>query len=219
MKLRIKGTHAIELAMYPGDDTGPTQVLVVSGIFSPPLAEKLGIREGCYNEEGIPHHYASFPTPMLRIDGADVQLGDRDFRSTLIHKFKISQEGSGNDVSLTVKFRMHFDGKTPLFAWLQKQNKEEFILGVNARQEDLLFGDEPAEQEEGEEAEGEELDTGCIACNNRIPFADGTTERHDNGQMCTATRAEEGQTLAPAAVVAGGTPGRKRRTAAAPDVH
>lgn len=208
MKLKVKGTYILSLTKYPGEEQ-PTQVLLVAGILTPPIAEKLKVREGCYTDEGVPRHYDSYPSPAVRINGADVFIGERDYRANLIHKFKVAQPKNGGetDTSLEVRFRMHFDGKVPLHAVVDNLNKTEFVLGINARQEDLNFGEEEAGEEDSED---EEPDLGCIACNNSMGFMPDSDTVHESGQKCTRKREA---TLAPAAVM-GGTRQRKGRTPA-----
>jgi hypothetical protein len=46
----------------------------------------------------------------------------------------------------------------------------------------------PAGKATPAEAEEEELDTGCIQCNNLIPFADGDPKAHASGVACTARK-------------------------------
>lgn len=195
MKLKVKGTYILSLTKYPGEEQ-PTQVLLVAGILTPPIAEKLKVREGCYTDEGVPRHYDSYPSPAVRINGADVFIGEKDYRANLIHKFKVAQPKNGGetDTSLEVRFRMHFDGKVPLHAVVDNLNKTEFVLGINARQEDLNFGEEEAGEEDSEDEDS------CIECANGIPFQTGSKTVHDSGQPCTAKR-DEGATLAPAAVM------------------
>jgi hypothetical protein len=149
MKLRIKGTYIRDLTQRP-KEVEVNQVLHLAGILSPQVAEKLKIREGCFNDEGVPRQYESFPSPKLVIDGADVTIGGNQYRSTLVHKFKIAQPKNGgeSDVSLEVSFRCHFGGKVPLTAVLANLLKTEFDFGINAAQEDLKFGDDEADKEE-----------------------------------------------------------------------
>lgn len=151
MKLKIKDTYILSLIKYPGAQQ-PTQVLLVAGILTPGIAERLKIREGCFNEEGVPRHYATFPSSTIRIDGADVVIGVKTFRSTLVHRFHVKQPKSGNehDVSLEVTCRLHFDGKAPLSAVVDAINKDKFLLAVTAAQADLKFGDEEADGDDDE---------------------------------------------------------------------
>lgn len=158
MKLRMKDTRAISLTKYPGEDAC-TQVLLVAGLLTPQLAEKLGVKEGTFNEDGVPRHYETFPSPDLRIEGADVSLGDTSFRCKMIHKFKVKQPKTGGDtdISLELHMRIHFAGEEPLFAWLDNQCKKPFVFGINALQESFKFGDgDTAEDsEDAEEVEAE----------------------------------------------------------------
>jgi len=169
------------------------------------------VREGCYNEEGVPRRYDSFPAPAVRVDGADVQIGNHDARAKLIHKFKVIQPKTGgdNDITLEVRFRMHFAGDEPLTSILEDINKTTFVLGLNARQEDLQFGGEDADEEEDEEAEPD-----CVDCANNIPYAIGSKTIHASGQPCTAVKKDSGPSLAPAAIVGGTHQKKKGRVAA-----
>ncbi len=204
MKLKLKDARIIQLTKYPGEEN-TTQVLVLAGLLTPPIAEKLKVRE-CYDEKGVPRHWDSYPSPGVRIQGADVLLGDTSARSNLIHKFKIAQPKSGgdNDVSLELRMRLHFDGSLPLCDFLETQNKQPFVLAINARQEDLDFGDGEAEDASEEEPE---KDSGCVACNNDIPM--GIGGMHVTGARCTAKDKEPA--LASAREAAGGTHARGRK--------
>jgi len=157
MKLKIKGTYMVSLTKYPGEQES-TQVMVLAGILTPPVAEKLRIREGCSNEEGVPRHYESCPSPSVRIAGADVMIGDTQYRATLLHKFKISQPKTGGeaDTSLEIRFRVHFSGKVPLHAVVDNLLNSEFVFGINAAQEDFNFGDDEKAAEEPEEEEAQQ---------------------------------------------------------------
>src|ERR1039457_4221308 len=137
MKLKLKAAQAVSLTKYPGEEA-TTQVLLVSALLTPPVAERLKCREACYTKEGVPRHFDAYPSPSVHIKGADVLLGKSSFRANLIHKFKISQPKTGGDTdtSLELKLRLHFDGSLTLCDWLEKTNKGEFLLAINARQED-----------------------------------------------------------------------------------
>lgn len=180
MKLKIKETKAVSLAQYPGEEEC-TQVLLVSGLLTPAIADKLRIKDGCFNEEGIPRRYASYPSPLITVDGADVQLGDTNFHAKMLHKFKITQPKTGgdNDVSLEVSFRIHFAWSEPISAWLGNQKESPFVLGVNARQEDLNFGDEEGDEEETEteEEQQEELPLAGAALASAREAAGGTHQK------------------------------------------
>lgn len=106
MKLKIKECRALNVQSTPTEE-GVTHVLLPAGLLTPLIAEKLRVKEGRYSDEGVPRHYASYPSPSISIDGADVQLGGTDLRAKLIHKFSVSQPKSGgeNDISLEVRCR------------------------------------------------------------------------------------------------------------------
>lgn len=191
MKLKLKASRAISLTKYPGEET-TTQVLVVSALLTPPVAEALRIREGCYNEEGVPRRLDVFPSPHVRIEGADVGLGGTSFEATLIHKFKVAQPKTGGDqdTSLEVRLRLHFDGKAPLSKWLDTVNKGEFVLAINARQEDLDFGDSTDEPEE-------EVEDGPGAVSTAREAAGGTHQKRGRGrQLEIMTTAEQREAVA-----------------------
>lgn len=149
MRLKVKDCRIVALDIYPGDG-GTTQVLEVVGTLTPPIARKLQIAEGCYNEDGIPRNYASFPSSALRINGSEVILGDKEFLSTMIHKFSVKSPKAKKQqgVSLDLHFRMHFIGKEPLKFWVDDMNKETFMTNISARQEDLAFGEKEADEED-----------------------------------------------------------------------
>ncbi len=205
MKLKLKDAHIVSLTKYPGEEK-TTQVLILSALLTPPIAEKLRCREACYNAEGVPRKFDSYPSPAIRIEGADVLLGDAGYRTNLIHKFKIAQPKTGGetDTTLELRMRLHFDGHLTLGDWFEQANKGTFLLAINARQEDLNFGEE--EEAAGEEEE-EGPDTGCVACNNDIPM--GIGNNHVTGARCTARDKEPA--LSTAREAAGGTHQRKRR--------
>jgi len=72
-------------------------------------------------------------------------------------------------------------------------------------QEELDLGtgeSKPAADEETDE------DTGCISCNNSLPFEDAGKTRHANGMECT--RESGSSTLSSAREAAGGTHAKKR---------
>jgi hypothetical protein len=209
MKLKLKDATIVNLTKYPGEEAC-TQVLVLAALLTPPIAEKLKCREACYTDEGVPRKFDAYPSPAVRISGADVLMGDTSARANLIHKFKIAQPKAGGetDTSLELRMRLHFDGHLPLGDFLDSQNKQPFLLSINARQEDLDFGDQ-AEEAEAETDEAEP-DTGCVACNNDIPM--GIGNRHVTGAKCTKP-AESEPALASAREAAGGTHQRKRGAA------
>ncbi len=164
-----------------------------------PLAAKLKVGE-CYSEQGVPRRWDSFPSPAIRIDGADINIGDFACRADLIHKIKIAmpkRDKDSNDISLEVTMRLHFDCKVPLSDLVDTLNKDTFELRINARQEDMGFeeqeseGDPVAAEAAAETEAGEE---------DQDPISDHLTgealEKHQ--QM------EKGPTLVPAAL-AGGT--------------
>lgn len=72
---------------------------------------------------------------------------------------------------------------------------------------DLAEKQEPA----AEEPDSEERDTGCISCNNRIPFEDSENLRHSNGMACSRGGDGGSATLASAREAAGGTHAKKRQ--------
>jgi hypothetical protein len=180
MKLKIKACSVVSVTKYPKQDDC-NQVLLVTGLLTPPIAEKLGIKEGAYNDEGVPRHLDTFPCPALRIDGADVSLGDKEYRATLIHKLKVKQPKTGGDTDTTLELtlRMHFEGKVPLFAWVENQKKAEFVLGINARQEDLQFGDAEEEADDPDpDPPEEQLEIlGAVASKNSVDRATGEFQR------------------------------------------
>src|ERR1035441_3893706 len=151
----MKDTRAIELSKYPTDD-GTTQVLSVAGLLTPALARKLLVGQ-CYDENGVPQtSWSSYPSPGLKINGAEIWLGGRQFRATLCHKLKIvaPKTGNDNDTHLELKMLIHFSGKEPIGVWLDKQLKALFVLELTAAQSDLSFQNE--EDEEDEEKSGED---------------------------------------------------------------
>jgi hypothetical protein len=227
LKIKVKDVQNVKLTTYPGDG-GTTQVLEVLGHLTPAIATKLGIREGCYNDEGIPRNYETFPSSSLSIDGAEITLGEKDFRATLLHKFKakVPKSKKQQGVALEVNFLIHFGGKEAIKFWFDRQNKELYTLNLNARQEDLKFGEADADDEEAADAaEPEESaeDTGCTSCNAGNPM--GLGNFHLNGQKCTQvkeiaapeseTKQAEGPTLMPIVLAGGshqkGTRGRRPR--------
>ena len=96
MKLELKNAQAISLTKYPGEEQ-TTQVLVVTALLTPPIADMLQCREACYTADGVPRHFDGYPSPAVRISGADVSLGDDSFRANLICKFKIRQPHAAGD--------------------------------------------------------------------------------------------------------------------------
>lgn len=212
MKIRIKEARIVSNTRYPGEE-GSTQVLVLAATLTPPIAERLGIRDGCYNSEGVPRNYDRFPSSRLRIDGADLSLGDKEFRATLIHKFTVKQPKSGNDndTHLELGFRVHFGEKEVVDAWARNTNKDTFSVLVNARQEDLNFGDadEAPNEEDLEEPE-------CIHCANGVPMS-LVAGIHENENKCTAYKKPE-PALASARESVGGTHQKRARRQAAEEV-
>lgn len=215
VKLKIKDCKAVALHVYPGEQ-GTTQVLEVSGLLTPSLADKLQVRSASYTEEGIPHNFDSYASPSLRVDGADIALGEKEFRASLLHKFKVVKPKSKKEqgVALELSVRIHFGGKEPVKSWLDKQNGDTFLLNVSARQEDLAFGEREAEDEPEQEdpAALDVEDKWCTSCNANNPM--GLAGYHINGQKCTNPEKDSqpephGPALASARVAAGGTHQKK----------
>ncbi len=181
MKLKLKAARCISLTKYPGEEY-TTQVLVLATLLTPPIAEKLRCREACYTEEGVPRTFDAYPSPHVRIEGADILLGDTSARANLVHKFKIAQPKTGgdNDTSLELRMRMHFDGSLHLADWVEKTNKAEFTLSINARQENLDFGDNAEPEAEDEDGEKIEPDQPALA---PAAIMGGTHQRRKRGQI------------------------------------
>lgn len=221
MRFKMKEVQVVALHVYPGEDAS-TQVLEVCGLLTPANANKLQIREACYTEEGIPRNFDGFPSPSLRIDGADIIMEDKEFRSTLIHKLKVVKPKSKKQqgVTLELTMRIHFGGKEPVKPWLDRQGKEPFVLDLSARQEDLAFGEKEAD-DEPQEDDASQPDVGCTSCNAENPMGIGGF--HLNGQKCTKPsdgkeepESSDGPALASAREGMGGThqrggKGRARR--------
>jgi hypothetical protein len=187
MRIKIKNARIVNLKRFPGDEQ-VTQTVELAAVLTPPIAEKLRCRDGCYDENGVPRNFRKWPSPNIQIKSADVSLGELSAHANLVHCFNITQPGTGNDTTLELKFTAHFDQNVRLADWQDSINKDEFLVAINARQEDLDFGDEPQEEEE------EEVDNGCVLCANGVEFAEGSDTKHANGKRCT--RAELQQTIA-----------------------
>jgi hypothetical protein len=206
-RLKIKDCVWKECAKHNGEEA-TTHVLTFSGLLTPAIARKLQVGE-CYDDAGVPHSsWSSYPSPGLKITGADVWLGEKDFRATLIHKVKVvaPKTGNDNDTHLEVSMRVHFAQKegAAVGAWCDRQLKAAFIFEMSAAQGDLSFQNA---EEEDEPAEETEKDTGCPSCNNGVEM--GIGKNHLNGQRCTALKTEPA--LASAREVEG--PKRKRQVA------
>lgn len=219
MKLKIKETEIVQLTKYPGEEQ-TSQVLVVSGLLTPPIAEKLKARDLCYNEEGIPRRFEGNIGLAVKMDGADIIMDTFQARANLVHKLKVSQprKGGSNDVSLMLTMRMRFPGDVLLSDWVDEINKSTFELRINARQEELNFesdGEEKASNE-GEKQEAGATDTQeepaeryeCAYCEEGIPTNDeGTMHIGKVGTVaCEHPSAKKAAgTLASARDIAGGT--------------
>lgn len=231
MNLEVKGTTVVSLTKYPGDPE-TTQVLVLSYLLTPPLAEKFRCREACYTDNGVPRRFEGNYGLMIRVEDVDIRLGAWSGHANLLHKFKISRPKgqADNDISLHGQVRIHFDGTALLSDWVDQVNKGEFVMSINARQGEFDFSAEeegmkgaPAETEVEQPQEPEPAgpglasaretvggtpgrrrrrgsgkdaaanDTGdadefagnCVACENNIPFAQGSTKVHESGATCT----------------------------------
>ncbi len=180
MKLKLKAARCISLTKYPGEEY-TTQVLIAACPLTPPIAEKLRCREACYTEEGVPRTFDVYPSPHVRIEGADVLLGETSARANLIHKFKIVQPKTGgeNDTSLELRLRLHFDGNLHLADWVEKTNKAEFVLAINALQANLDFGDNESEME-SDESEDVDPEQATLA---PAAVMGGTHQRRKRGQI------------------------------------
>lgn len=74
-------------------------------------------------------------------------------------------------------------------------------------QEELDLGAADSKPAEESKEDGDD-DTGCISCNNGLPFEDAAKTTHANGMACT--RETDSSTLASAREAAGGTHAKKR---------
>lgn len=178
MKLKIKDAKTAGYNGYEGE-AEISQVLVVKGLLTLRVASALGIREGCFAENGVPRELAKYPSPMLRITGGEVAFGDKSFTATLIHKFNVRQPQSGSerDTSLELSFRIHFGADEPIHPWWKRQNGETFELNVSAAQSALEFGAGEDEEQEEEPPSGP-----CQYCDENVPL--GLGGMHENGKKC-----------------------------------
>lgn len=224
MRLILKDSKIVNLCKYPGVDS-TTQVLKIRALFTRTLAEQLSCQDLCFAENGMPRRFGELKLAE-KIDDCEVVLDGGTWLANSVSHFSIgrAKEATATDPSLEVRCGLHFAGTVPLSDWVDSQNKAEFEMSVKPpdtwdAQGKLAFEGTADEGAEGEEPD--ELDTGCVACNCRIPFQDGSDSIHDTGSVCTRTDLPlpepTGPSLAPARNVGGthqkGTRGRRNREA------
>ena len=137
-----------------------------------------------------------------------VEGGFASFFPDLLYCFKAKRD----EQQFTLEFSVHISTRAEELHEIFKGTPDSIDLSVRPRQGQLFEGGTRVTNPV-EKPERPDLDTGCIACNNEIPMADGSDTTHASGQMCTRNEdAAEGEAvLAPAAVM-GGTHQRKVRT-------
>lgn len=193
MKLVIKNASNISLTHYPGDPSD-TQVLIVSFMLTPPLAEKLRCREQCYNDSGVPRAFEGDIGLVIRVEDADVQLGELTLPAALIHKFKVGRPRTQaeSDVTLHVKVRLHFDGDCRISDWFKEVNKSEYTFSINSAQSEFDFSAEEEGLSPSEtEAEGEPEPAGPTLASARTaaggtPHTGPKKQRRRGGQEAAA---------------------------------
>lgn len=158
-KLRMYNAAIESLHWYPlRDEPGGKSVLILTSRMTKELAEALKVKGLCYDEQGTPRHSFEGKVGLaVQIAGADVELGDRRFRSELIHKLKVGrkEKPADNDVSLHLTLRAHFTGdqQTHLAEWARDTGAGEFSFIVDPDQGAFEFvaGKDAAEPEEESE--------------------------------------------------------------------
>lgn len=233
--LELSGAQIKQYELTPNEQTGKG-VLIVTAPLSAERAEVLGCRDMFFDEKGCARDFEGQVGIPVILKDTELHLAGEPYRPDTITKFKVGRDGDEEtDATLYVTFRAHFTGHGnlgALFDFVLKKNKGEFTAVMEPLQGDLFQqkGGTPvalsdgtkkngtpksqtegymdAIKEAGAAARGEN-DTGCVACNNEIPMADGSTTTHASGAKCT--RNQEGPALASAREVAGGTHQRKTR--------
>jgi hypothetical protein len=165
------GTTYSELTKYPGEEA-TTFVLVVKCRLTKKLAESLQCAEMCFDSNGVPRPFEGKVGLKAIIRDASVELGDRSFDASLIHKFKVGRPSGAadNDVSLDVSCRIHFAGANPhLEAFCEDQNKATFGLVISAKQEAFNF--------DGAKEDDEDVQEEPDAETARVTAAPGTLAR------------------------------------------
>lgn len=130
--------------------------------------------------------------PVPGVDG-----GYSSFFPDVIYKFKASRD----EEQFTIQFSVHISTRAEEMHEILKGSSDAFSLTVRPRQGQLFDGGTRVDVAPGK-------DTGCIACNNDIPMAEGDPQKHASGALCTATA---GAPLAAAATMGGTHQKRKPR--------
>lgn len=223
-KIEIKGATIVSTSGNPAEGE-PTTVLVITAPIGPSIADILKCRY-LYTAKDQPVPFdGTIKLPLeLGEDEAELSLdlpggGRSTLRPFKIHNFKVSHI---NDLRMGLEFRSHFKGAADsqiVNDFLQAVNKGEFTCWVGSTQGELFPVETKTDGPHGgkkvdmsPKANGRstgEPDTGCVSCNNSLPFMAGDDTKHANGVKCAANT-EQG-TLASAREADGGTHAKRGR--------
>lgn len=231
-KLELKDARIVQICKYPKDPE-PSRVLVIEAALTPSVADVLKCRSIAFNINDLPnkfeggfglgHELVEVEVKLAGSKGGMVSLFPK-----VVKKFRVGHDEKDD---LTITLRCHFSGYgATLDEWSDDVNNKEFVFQMLSMQGNLfdppatgdgvaggkrvdMSGDKKASSVKADEPE---LDTGCILCNNRVPFE--IEGLHSNGSACTRGGAGAA-TLASAREAGVGThqKGRKPRTAPVPE--
>lgn len=147
----------------------------------------------------------------LVLTPGDKQLKTHElnFDITSVEDFQVvplkNDEGEirGRELRFIVRTPAEIEGF--LGQYIRRVGRHAGALKVSyTKQDDLPLGDAKASEDE---PESDDLDLGCVLCNNRIPIE--SPGLHANGQPCTRSK-EGAATLASAREANGGTHAKRR---------
>lgn len=137
----------------------------------------------------------------------ELQLNASGISGFEVHRVKVGEDSHENELRFQVVTSAP-GAAARLEAYLEVIGKGTAQLRVNyEQQEPLEMG---GSNKQGRLISEDEPDTGCIACNNGIPFEEGSGTRHASGQLCTKNDTSPAP-LAQAATMGGTHQKRKPR--------
>ena len=170
------------------------------------LAEQLrcgGIYENDTTRIDLSHKIkdAGLIVPIPGVEG-----GFSEFFPDVLYAFKAKRD----EQQFTIEFACHVTVRAEELHEIFKGSSEVFELSLRPRQGQLFGGGTRVDVTSTPTTES---DSGCIACNNDIPMAEGRPGWHDSGAQCTRSIADhpDAAPLAQAAVMGGSHQKRKGR--------
>jgi len=148
---------------------------------------------------------------ILTPDDKELRMHELQMAASGINSFEVHRVKVGDD-STEVELRFQLTTSVPgaaamLESYIEQFGKGTAALRVNYEQQSEL----DMEDDKQQTLATDEPDTGCIACNNGIPMAEGSVTVHDSGAVCTKPTAIKDIPLASAATMGGTHQRRKPR--------